>query len=531
MAKPTKSTGAEEVVRFIIENIIAVHGVPNIIFTDNASGFRSKLVEEVANAFGFETKHSTPYYSQGNGLAERAIQTLKDKVAMTMKDAQGTEWDDHVAIACLAINATTHTTTKFSPYEVLTGRKLRLPREPIEMSDETDCYTESIHAQLELIRRRVDENMQRSADSSKRYYDSKHQEKKFNLGDKVLIYFDPGKKADANKFTERYRGPYVIEEIKPHDIYKTRMIGKKKVTMAHVSRIKPYISNANEPEEPTPEIIDMDAAEEEIEAETEVEAEQAAPPAPTRTSRRKQQLTPINYASLAALFTLMLTTTAQGMTFMPSETVLWNPSAVKAVSGLTQYTMSWRVVDPCDHLFGNIAKDQKVNEILTNHCHEIFKEDIQKPLSEFCDDSGKNSTGYREKRLIGDIIAVAISGTSMVMVHDIKKNDIPYLRESIDQIHTVLDNRTAQMDKLKDELIKFKREIVSMENRNIYNTQQLEKVTKDIQEDIEVSTEAAILLNQFTTRAEIIKQELLASKIGWNYEKKVNYELLELMGV
>lgn len=60
IAAPTISTGAEEIIKFIIDNLIAYHGVPFSILTDGGSGFTAKLTREVADTFGFDLIHSTP---------------------------------------------------------------------------------------------------------------------------------------------------------------------------------------------------------------------------------------------------------------------------------------------------------------------------------------------------------------------------------------------------------------------------------------------------------------------------------------
>lgn len=347
IAAPTKSTGSKEVVEFIINNIIAVHGVPEILFSDNASGLTAKLVKDVAQAFGIKLQNSTPRHHQGNAMVERQIQTLQNKMATSMSDADNTEWDDHVGLACLAINAVKHSTTAYTPYETLFGRKLRLPNEPTETSDPAETYTEALQSKLETIRRNICENIAASNEHSKKHYEARHREMKFEIDDLVMLYCDPKSDLNANKFTPKYKGPYAVTQIKANDIYKLELIGakKKRFVMAHVSRLKPYRGD-NKDVEPEQEMIDLD---EQIEPPqlndeaTDYEQQHnnampaVRPSLPQRTSRRKQTLSTKNYASFVGIIALMIAMplASTTLTFIPTESVIWMPSQLDVISGLT----------------------------------------------------------------------------------------------------------------------------------------------------------------------------------------------------
>lgn len=65
---------ALSVVKFLREAIVAVFGPPHYIRTDNGAEFAG-AVREAVDLLGVTHLQSSPYHSQGNGIAERYIRT------------------------------------------------------------------------------------------------------------------------------------------------------------------------------------------------------------------------------------------------------------------------------------------------------------------------------------------------------------------------------------------------------------------------------------------------------------------------
>ena len=57
--------------------ILAWHGIPNVIVSDNGPQYASKEFKDFAIAYDFQHVTSSPYHPQGNGEAERAVKTIK----------------------------------------------------------------------------------------------------------------------------------------------------------------------------------------------------------------------------------------------------------------------------------------------------------------------------------------------------------------------------------------------------------------------------------------------------------------------
>lgn len=218
---------------------------------------------------------------------------------------------------------------------------------------------------------------------------------------------------------------------------------------------------------------------------------------------------------------LVMISSANAMTFLPTESVIWTPSPVNAVSGLTHYTLEWAVKNPCRILFSNITGDSAINDNLLEHCGTKFTEKIKEPLANFCN-NGAAATSNREKRLIGDIAAMIISSTSMILVHDIKKNDIPYLKESVDQIRTTIGSDETTISKLTADVERIKEAALADRRNNNKNVQKLAYKLEELELNVETSSEASYVMADFLDMVDTTTAEMLASKYAWHQEKKIS---------
>ena len=61
-----------------MKGILARHGIPEQVFSDNGPQFSCTEFAQFANTWGFVHSTSSPQYPQSNGLTEKAVQTGKD---------------------------------------------------------------------------------------------------------------------------------------------------------------------------------------------------------------------------------------------------------------------------------------------------------------------------------------------------------------------------------------------------------------------------------------------------------------------
>ena len=64
------------IINFLTENILSWFGCPRKLVTDNAQSFKSKKMVSFCQNHNITLSHLTPYYPQGNGLAESSKKSL-----------------------------------------------------------------------------------------------------------------------------------------------------------------------------------------------------------------------------------------------------------------------------------------------------------------------------------------------------------------------------------------------------------------------------------------------------------------------
>ena len=104
-----------------LRQMFATHGIPETIVTDNGSVFTSKEFNHFTDMNGIKHLNTEPYHPASNGLAERAVQTLKTG----LKKMTAGNIEDKLARFLFQYRITPHTTTGQSPAELLMGRRPR----------------------------------------------------------------------------------------------------------------------------------------------------------------------------------------------------------------------------------------------------------------------------------------------------------------------------------------------------------------------------------------------------------------------
>ena len=108
-----------------LKDIFSIHGIPDLVVSDNGPQFASQEFREFGVSYNFNHVTSSPHYPAANGEAERTVRTVKE---MLKKNT------DHYS--ALLTYRTTPLQNGLSPAELLMGRKLRtsLPMLPSKLA-------------------------------------------------------------------------------------------------------------------------------------------------------------------------------------------------------------------------------------------------------------------------------------------------------------------------------------------------------------------------------------------------------------
>ena len=100
--------------------LFAQFGLPETIVTDNGTCFVNAEFEDFLARNGIRHLTSAPYHPQSNGLAEEAVQIIKNGLKVTTGNVRV-----RLAKILFAYRLTPQTTTGLSPAEMLLGRRPR----------------------------------------------------------------------------------------------------------------------------------------------------------------------------------------------------------------------------------------------------------------------------------------------------------------------------------------------------------------------------------------------------------------------
>ena len=120
MADMTAETVANKIVEFSM-----IFGLPESILSDQGAQFQSQLLESLWEALDIHQLRTSPFHPQTDGLTERINRTVKEMLTHFVNEAQS-DWDEKLHKLAFAYNTSVHSTTEFSPYELLFGRKAKV---------------------------------------------------------------------------------------------------------------------------------------------------------------------------------------------------------------------------------------------------------------------------------------------------------------------------------------------------------------------------------------------------------------------
>jgi len=145
-----------------LRDTFARYGLPDVLVSDNATCFTSDEFQQFLKANGIRHAKSAPYHPTTNGLAERAVQTVKQ----SLKKAKEGSLETKLSRSLFRYRLTPHSTTGVSPSELMFGRRLR---------SQLDFVVPS-------VRSRVTHQQSRQKES----HDYHAKDREFVIGDQVL---------------------------------------------------------------------------------------------------------------------------------------------------------------------------------------------------------------------------------------------------------------------------------------------------------------------------------------------------------
>ena len=214
-AFPLRTKEASAVANILLNDVFYRHGIPMFLHSDRGSEFTAKCLHELTKLCGIYQTHTPAYRPQADGLVERQIGTLKGMLSKFQ--LQYSDWFGYLGPVLFALRTMVTESTKFSPYEVIHGRKPRLPCDldyglpSLPSQNHPSSYRE-LRTRLQNTYSKVKSELAANAARMKERYDAARKVgvHRFKSGDWVWISVPPGPR---QKMSSRWSGPFMVTSV------------------------------------------------------------------------------------------------------------------------------------------------------------------------------------------------------------------------------------------------------------------------------------------------------------------------------
>lgn len=188
---PIQDSQSKTIAKAFIDNFILTFGSVNTIKTDLGTEYINSLFKDITELLKIEHRHSTPYHPQTIGALERNHRTFNQFVRSYVNDELN-DWDEYVKYYEFCFNTTPCVSTGYTPFELVFGRKVRLPMD-LRSSDihplyNHDDYAKELKYKLQTAHARAHELLHKSKIARKIDLDSKiNHQIQFQINDKVML--------------------------------------------------------------------------------------------------------------------------------------------------------------------------------------------------------------------------------------------------------------------------------------------------------------------------------------------------------
>lgn len=236
-AYPIENKESATVAKTFVNEFVLRFGIPSTVVHDQGTEFLSNVFKDTCRILGVNQLNSTAYHHETLGSLENSHKNLNTFLRIQVSK-QADNWSSWIPFWCFSYNTTTHTETKYSPYELVFGKSAILPSNVNDRIDPLynfDNYPLELKYRLQVACQDGRNNLIISKNKRKSVYDTKIRPTNYNAGDKVLVKNETG-----SKLEQLYNGPYeVVKENSPNITLK---IDNKEVSV-HKNRVKPYFEN------------------------------------------------------------------------------------------------------------------------------------------------------------------------------------------------------------------------------------------------------------------------------------------------
>jgi len=236
-----RTRNATEIAEKLI-NYFQFYGVPDTITFDNGTEFQNTLVQNLCSIHKIKIHFTTPKHPQSNGLIERFHSTILEHYRL-LKAQFNEKPSQLMTYAVIAYNNSIHTSTGFTPVELLLGHSNI--RNPYDLFYNQEFYTEYVDKHKEKLKKTYDlvkDKMQNDKEKViERTNINREKECIFKIGQEVFEKTDR-----RSKHLPRYLGPFKIKSIDNENHTCIVMDKNKKERKMHFDNLRHPLSDSSQ---------------------------------------------------------------------------------------------------------------------------------------------------------------------------------------------------------------------------------------------------------------------------------------------
>ena len=237
-----KTTIAGEAARLYWQHVVKLHGVPQAIHTDRGAQFTGRWWREIWALLGTKLKFGTAYHPQSQGQVERMNAVISQTLCCLLSDVPDlNRWHEFLPTVEMVMNSLPNRSTGYSPFFLMYGHHPVLPVELLKGDESTNMETLSKFLErTQKVWRRAQVQMDKAVAMQQSYYNKKHRDIQFGVGDLVLLSTQNLRlKGIPHKLQRKFCGPYKILEKIGTQAYRLKLPDSWRIhPVFHVSLLK-----------------------------------------------------------------------------------------------------------------------------------------------------------------------------------------------------------------------------------------------------------------------------------------------------
>lgn len=232
---PMRVANSENVIK-VLKEYFLMYGVASTIIEDNGSNLGSRQLLKFLNSFNVDLMKTPRYHPQANPT-ERVNRRLGEMISSFIEENHKL-WDSKLPELGFALRTSVHEATRFTPYEIVFGMKMRISGENHKQNISVDDNSKIEH--LENLRKIVQSNLFKAHEKSKVQYDRHTRTRTFRVNQQVYVRNFKLSNAinDYSKGIARNWKPGIITQIVGGNRYEITAMNGKKLGIFDIKDIK-----------------------------------------------------------------------------------------------------------------------------------------------------------------------------------------------------------------------------------------------------------------------------------------------------